>query len=157
VIKKKYFYDQYDITKNRSLYQYSKFEGKKFLDNFFLSRKKFLKKIIKFEVKFKIINEKKINKKLITTYCTSFEKKKKIYLDVTQKKEFSFSNYVSLSYKISNYLLKNVDYSMLSTFLKINDLIIYQYSKKKVYNNNELFSALMAENLILKKLINEKI
>ena len=85
------------------------------------------------------------------------KEKKKIFLDIRQKREFNFSDYVNLSYKISNYLLKEVDYSILSTFLKINDFLSYKYSKKKDHSSEELLSALIAENLILKKLIDEKI
>ena len=157
MIKGKYIYDQSDLTKNKSLYQYSRFGGKKFLNDFFSSRKKFLKKVIKNKSNIENINEVTFNKKEILNQCMFFERKKKIFLDIRQKREFNFSDYVNLSYKISNYLLKEVDYSILSTFLKINDFLSYKYSKKKDHSSEELLSALIAENLILKKLIDEKI
>jgi len=157
VIKKKYIYDQYDQAKNRSLYQYSPFHGKKFLNNFFSSRNKLLKKVSENKSNIEKNDEIKFSKKKIIRYCKSFEIKKKIYFDKKQKNEFNLSDYVSLSYKISSYLLNKIDYSMLSTFLKINDLIAYNYRRKKIYNNEKLFRTLVTENLIIKKIIDEKI
>ena len=67
--KKKYIYDKCDIKKNKNLYQYSEFQGVKFLNIFLKSRKKLLKKLTKdqqhFEDKYKVFeildNEEKLN------------------------------------------------------------------------------------------------
>ena len=86
MIKGKYIYDQSDLTKNKSLYQYSRFGGKKFLNNFFSSRKKFLKKVIKNKSNIENNNEVTFNKKEILNQCMFFERKKKNLFGYTSKK-----------------------------------------------------------------------
>tara|TARA_B100000767_G_scaffold275508_1_gene312861 strand:- start:2970 stop:3446 length:477 start_codon:yes stop_codon:yes gene_type:complete len=155
--KKKYIYDKCDIKKNKNLYQYSEFQGVKFLNIFLKSRKKLLKKLTKdqqhFEDKYKV----KLNIKKIVKLCKLFEIKKKIFIDKNEQKEFNLSDYINFSYEISIYLLNKIDYSILSTFLKINDLIAFNYSKKKIYNNKKIIKTLLIENLIINRIIDEKI
>ena len=155
--KKKYIYDKCDIKKKKNLYQYSEFQGVKFLNIFFKSRKKLLKKLTKdqqyFEDKYKV----KLNIKKIIKLCKLFEIKKKIFIDKNEQKEFNLSDYINFSHEIAIYLLNKIDYSILSTFLKINDLISFNYSKKKIYNNKKIIKTLLIENLIINRIIDEKI
>ena len=155
--KKKYIYDKCDIKKNKNLYQYSEFQGVKFLNIFLKSLKKLLKKLTKdqqhFEDKYKV----KLSIKKIVKLCKLFEIKKKIFIDKNEQKEFNLSDYINFSYEIAIYLLNKIDYSILSTFLKINDLISFNYSKKKNYNNKKIIKSLLIENLIISRIIDEKI
>ena len=90
MIKGKYIYDQSDLTKNKSLYQYSRFGGKKFLNNFFSSRKKFLKKVIKNKSNIENNNEVTFNKKEILNQCMFFERKKKSFWIYVKKENLIF-------------------------------------------------------------------
>ena len=93
--KKKYIYDKCDIKKNKNLYQYSEFQGVKFLNIFLKSRKKLLKKLTKdqqhFEDKYKV----KLSIKKIVKLCKLFEIKKKIFIDKNEQKEFNLSDYIN--------------------------------------------------------------
>ena len=153
--KKIYIYDQFDPKKNRFLYQYSNFYGKKFLDHYFFSRKKFTSKISKIKKNNKI---KKLSKKKIFNLCRDFEVKKRIYLEPNKKKQISLSEYVILSNQILNFLKKKMDYSILSTYLKINDFISFCYKKRKSKKINRKINKIFQDEIELtKKLINVKI
>ena len=150
-----YIYDQFDPKKNRFLYQYSNFYGKKFLASYFFSRRKFTKSI---HATKKNDKYKKLNKKKISNLCRDFEVKKRIYLDENKKKQINLSEYVILSNQISNFLKKKIDYSILSTYLKINDYISFCYKKRKSKKiNREMNKIFHDEIKLIKKLINAKI
>ena len=59
---------------------------------------------------------------------------------------------------VSTCLTKKLNYSILSTLLKINDLIIYLFTKKdnQEINLKDLKKAINLEILIIKKLVYEK-
>ena len=59
---------------------------------------------------------------------------------------------------VSTYLTKKLNYSILSTLLKINDLIVYLFTKKdnQEINLKDLKKAINLEILIIKKLVYEK-
>ena len=150
-----YIYDKFDIRIKRNIYQYSKYNKKKFINSYFLSRKKFLKKY-KLENKnyFSNINT-KFTKRKILFICRNFELKKELYLN-NKKKPFTLRNYIKISEVISEFLIRNFDYSILSTLLKINDLIAYLANKKKTVIEKQLSKIFYLEKYLIKKLINEK-
>ncbi len=152
--KNKYKYDKFDPKKNRSLYQYSNFHGKKFFSYYSYSRKKFIKNLskIEFNKKYKSLNKNKILK-----LCREFEVKKRIYFDKNRKKEFSLSAYVIFSNQISNHLKKKIDFSILSTYLKINDYISFCYKKKNIKANKDIYKIFQDEISLTKKIIYDKI
>ena len=59
---------------------------------------------------------------------------------------------------VSTYLTKKLNYSILSSLLKINDLIVYLFTKKnnQEINLKDLKKAINLEILIIKKLVYEK-
>ena len=150
-----YIFDQFDPKKNRFLYQYSNFYGKKFLGYYFSSRRKFTSNIS--EIK-KNDKYKKLSKKKIFNFCRDFEVKKRIYLGENKNKQISLSEYVTLSNQIFNFLKKKMDYSILSTYLKINDYISFCYKKRKSKKiNREINKIFQDEIELTKKLIDDKI
>lgn len=147
-----YKYDLFDPQKNKTLYQYSNFEGKKFIKNFFISRKKFTKILKKTNLnqEYNLLKKKKIYQ-----LCRSFEINKRIYFDKNKKKEYELRDYIRLSNQIFFYLNKKIDYSILSTLLKINDYISFCCDKKKI--DLEIKKVFQNELIIVKRVINAKI
>tara|TARA_A100000164_G_C21868623_1_gene753924 strand:- start:911 stop:1396 length:486 start_codon:yes stop_codon:yes gene_type:complete len=155
-IKKKiYYYHRVDSRYNINLYQYSKYYGFKFIKDFFKSRKKILD--LKKE-KNQIFIKKKINFNEIKNLCRKYELNKKLFLDKEKKKEFKLNHYIHLSKIISMYLIRKQNYSILSTLLKLNDLIIYLFTNKKnkLVNFKDLKKAINLEILIINRLVYEK-
>ena len=149
-----YKYNKFDPKKNRSLYQYSSFHGKKFFNYYYFSREKIIKNLPKIELS---KNYKILSKKKILNLCREFEVKKRIYFDKSKKKEFSLSAYVIFSKQISIQLKKKMDFSIFSTYLKINDYISFCYKKKNIKTNKDIYKIFQDEINLTKKIIYEKI
>ena len=149
-----YKYDKLDPKKNRSLYQYSNFHGKKFFNFYYFSRKKIIKSLSKIELNEKYKN---LSKKKILNLCREFEIKKRIYFDKNKKKEFSLSAYIIFSKQISGQLKKKMDFSILSTYLKINDYISFCCKKKNIKANKDIYKIFQDEINLTKRIINDKI
>ena len=125
---KYYSYHKKDLRKEKNIYQFSKYYGRKFLKDFFFSRSFLIKKFKPYKDTLKFSKDSYIQKNKIKNLCRRFELKRKLFKN---KSEFLLSDYINISNLIANYLLQNMNYSILSTFLKMNDLIIYMYNKKK--------------------------
>ena len=75
----------------------------------------------------------------------------------SKKKEFSLSAYVIFSKQISIQLKKKMDFSIFSTYLKINDYISFCYKKKNIKANKDIYKIFQDEINLTKKIIYEKI
>lgn len=101
--------------------------------------------------------------KFVFDICSIFEVKKRICLlrdsdnKFTNGEEVSFASYISISYIIAIFLDKNLKYNVLSTFLKLNDMISYIISSDNGINNlsSECKSLLFKSIEIEMKLINK--
>ena len=154
---KYYSYHKKDLRKEKNIYQYSKYYGRKFLKEFFFSRNFLIKKFKPYKNTLKFSKDSNIKKNKIKNLCRRFELKKKLFKNKKNKSEFLLSDYINISNLIANYLLQNMNYSILSTFLKMNDLIIYMYNKKKNLKNNEqLKKIIFLESIIINKILYEK-
>ena len=149
-----YSFHKYDQIKNKSLYMYSKYNGKKFIKEFINSRKiKIKNDLIKYKSKLSK-NENNLNLLMI-----NFEKKKMILIN---NKEVSLNDYISLSKFASMRLIKNFDIILFNSLLKLNDQIIFKLSKTKLKLNVDIYAIFENEKKILLKFtklikINEKI
>ena len=141
-----YNYHKLDYSKNRSMYMYSNYYGKKFINNFKLSRRSLFKKK-KIIYKSKLIKLSKSNLSLLLT----FEKKKKIFI---KKKEISLNEYIELSYLTGIQIKKNINLIYLNTLLKLNDYILYLMRKTKNNLNNKIDYIFIIEKDILNHLCN---
>ncbi len=150
-----YFYHNIDSRINKNLYQYSKYNGLKFINDFYQSRKKILN--LKENSNYHLV-KKKISLKKIKTLCRKYEINKKLFLDKKKRREYTLNHYINFSMAVSTCLTKKLNYSILSTLLKINDLIIYLFTKKdnQEINLKDLKKAINLEILIIKKLVYEK-
>ena len=155
---KYYSYHKKDLRKEKNIYQYSKYYGRKFLKEFFFSRNYLIKKFKPYKNTLKFSKDSNIKKNKIKNLCRRFELKKKLFKNKKNKSEFLLSDYINISNLIANYLLQNMNYSILSTFLKMNDLIIYMYNKKKknLKNNEQLKKIIFLESIIINKILYEK-
>lgn len=155
---KYYSYHKKDLRKEKNIYQYSKYYGRKFLKEFFFSRNFLIKKFKPYKNTLKFSKDSNIQKNKIKNLCRRFELKKKLFKNKKNKSEFLLSDYINISNLIANYLLQNMNYSILSTFLKMNDLIIYMYNKKKknLKNNEQLKKIIFLESIIINKILYEK-
>ena len=155
---KYYSYHKKDLRKEKNIYQYSKYYGRKFLKEFFFSRNFLIKKFKPYKNTLKFSKDSNIQKNKIKNLCRRFELKKKLFKNKKNKSEFLLSDYINISNLIANYLLQNTNYSILSTFLKMNDLIIYMYNKKKknLKNNEQLKKIIFLESVIINKILYEK-
>ena len=175
----KYQFSEIDHRKNRTLYMYTKFEGKAFLKSYLKSRKKieniakdnnklFFKKknlffIEKLEYQFKK-NFKKF-KGSIKNLIKSFEIHKKFFISYDNKwkrdskKEIDLNTYILLSFYFSKYLEKSSCLKTLNCLLKVNDYILFQLKKKYISKN--LFKyiefSFSKEIYFVKKLYGKKI
>ena len=132
MIKNTYQYHKVDLRKNRNLYQYSRYFGLRFIKDYFKARRELLKD---YEEKNFSIKKKITNFSEIKTLCRKFEIKKKLFKNKNNTREYSIDDYIISSQKIIVYLFSEKNYSILSTLLKMNDLILYMYFK----NNNEKY------------------
>ena len=155
---KYYSYHKKDLRKEKNIYQYSKYYGRKFLKEFFFSRNYLIKKFKPYKNTLKFSKDSNIQKNKIKNLCRRFELKKKLFKNKKNKNEFLLSDYINISNLIANYLLQNTNYSILSTFLKMNDLIIYMYNKKNknLKNNEQLKKIIFLESIIINKILYEK-
>ena len=155
---KYYSYHKKDLRKEKNIYQYSKYYGRKFLKEFFFSRNFLIKKFKPYKNTLKFSKDSNIQKNKIKNLCRRFELKKKLFKNKKNKSEFLLSDYINISNLIANYLLQNTNYSILSTFLKMNDLIIYMYNKKNknLKNNEQLKKIIFLESIIINKILYEK-
>ena len=155
---KYYSYHKKDLRKEKNIYQYSKYYGRKFLKEFFFSRNFLIKEFKPYKNTLKFSKDSNIQKNKIKNLCRRFELKKKLFKNKKNKSEFLLSDYINISNLIANYLLQNTNYSILSTFLKMNDLIIYMYNKKKknLKNNEQLKKIIFLESVIINKILYEK-
>ena len=141
-----YNYHKLDYSKNRSMYMYSNYYGKNFINNFKLSRR-LLSKEKKIFYKSKLIKLSKSNLSLLL----SFEKKKKIFI---KKKEISLNDYIELSYFSGIQIKKNINLIYLNILLKLNDYILYLLRKSKNNLNSKVDYIFMIEKDILNYLCN---
>ena len=155
---KYYSYHKKDLRKEKNIYQYSKYYGRKFLKEFFFSRNFLIKEFKPYKNTLKFSKDSNIQKNKIKNLCRRFELKKKLFKNKKNKSEFLLSDYINISNLIANYLLQNTNYSILSTFLKMNDLIIYMYNKKNknLKNNEQLKKIIFLESIIINKILYEK-
>ena len=142
-----YNYHKLDYSKNKSMYMYSNYYGKKFINNFKLSRSP-LSKEKKIFYKSKLIKLSKSNLSLLL----SFEKKKKIFI---KKKEISLNDYIELSYFSGIQIKKNINLIYLNTLLKLNDYILYLLRKSKNNLNNKVDYIFIIEKDILNYFCNK--
>lgn len=149
-----YYYHKTDVRKSKNLYQYSKYYGLRFIIEYFKERNK----LFKHSDKKKIFLKKNLNNiRIIKNTCRNFEIKKKLFKEKSNQKEYSLNDYMDSSYKIISYIFFKQDYSILSTLLKMNDLIIYIFNKKKEKKYlDKLKTIIILENSIIKKIINEQ-
>lgn len=175
----KYQFSEIDHRKNRSLYMYSKYEGRLFLKNYLKSRKK-IEKRTRYDTKFILKREnfsivKKLEyqlkndfnnfKKSIKNLIKSFEIRKKIFISYDHKwkqnsnKEIDLNTYILLSFYFSKYLEKSLCLKTLNCLLKINDYILFQLKKK--YISKKIFKyikfSFSKEIYFVKKLYGKKI
>ena len=150
-----YWFHKFDVRKNRNHYQYSKYYGLRFIKDYFKTRNELLKN---YNEKNIFLEKKIINIDKIKTLCRKFEIKKKLFKEKTTLREYSLEEYIDSSHKIISHLFFKKNYSILSTLLKMNDLIIYIYNKKKEKkkNLNKIKKIIFLENIIIKKIINEQ-
>ena len=150
-----YQFHKFDVRKNKNYYQYSKYYGLRFIKDYFKARNELLKNYNKKNL---FLEKKLINTDRVKTLCRNFEINKKLFKEKTNPIEYSLEEYIDSSYKIISYLFFKKDYSILSTLLKMNDLIIYIYNKKKEKKKylNKLKKIIFLENTIIKKVINEQ-
>ena len=150
-----YQFHKFDVRKNKNYYQYSKYYGLRFIKDYFKTRNEFLKNCNR---KDNFLEKKLISTDSIKILCRKFEIKKKLFKERMNLREYSLDEYIDSSHKIISYLFFKKDYSILSTLLKINDLIIYIYNKKdkKKKYLNKLKKIIFLENTIIKKVINEQ-
>jgi hypothetical protein len=150
-----YFYHKIDSRKNKNLYQYSKYSDIKLINDFYKSRKEILN--LKHNKNYHLIKD-KFSFKKIKILCRKYEINKKLFFDKKEEREYTINHYINFSKAISIYLKKKLNYSILSTLLKINDLIVYLFTKKndQEINFKDLKKAINLEILIIKKLVYEK-
>ena len=149
-----YIYHKFDYSKNKSMYMYSEYHGKKFINDFSLSRKVLAKKKNK-NYKSKFLKSSKLNLSLLL----NFEKKKKIFVN---KKEISLNEYIELSYLSGLEIKKRINLIYLNTLLKLNDYILYLTNKTNKNFNNKIENIFTIEKDILNNLckiikVNDKI
>jgi hypothetical protein len=150
-----YLFHKTDLRKNRNHYQYSKYYGLRFIKDYFKARNELLKN---YKKKNLFLEKKLIDADKIKTLCRNFEIKKKLYREKVNSREYSLEEYIDSSYQIISYLFLKKNYSILSTLLKMNDLIIYIYNKKKEKKKylNKLKKIIFVENIIIQRIINEQ-
>ena len=149
-----YNYHKYDLRKNRNLYQYSKYFGQRFILDYFRVRNRLLKN---YNLKNFFFKKKIINDAQIKALCRKFEIKKKLFKNKMNPKEFSINDYIKTSDTIIHYILTKKNYSILSSLLKMNDLILYiHYKNKNQKNLEQIKKVIFLESFIIKKTINEQ-
>lgn len=138
-----YSFHKYDQIKNRSLYMYSKYYGKKFIKEFLYSRNiKYRNNLIKHRVKL----NKNIN--TLSSLLKSFEREKKI---LSKNREISLNDYISVSKFVSMRIIKDFDIILFNSLLKLNDQILFKLHRTKIKLNDDIYLIFKNEKKILQK------